>query len=129
MLAVDGDGNFYPCVRFAPYALSHSSGRLIGNCFEGIDQNRLRPFLAMTRSSLSTADCMDCEVATGCAWCSGCNYDLSDGATVYQRATFICKMHKARVRANNYYWARLHERGAVPAGAHGVCAWNKAGRK
>lgn len=112
MLAVDGDGNFYPCVRFAPYALTKRPGRCIGNCFDGIDGNRLRPFLALTRASQSAGACMACDVASGCAWCSGCNYDLADAPTVYRRATFICKMHKARVRANEYYWARLERRHA-----------------
>jgi uncharacterized protein len=46
-------------------------------------------------------------VASGCAWCQGENYDAAATPTVYQRATAICKMHKARVRANNYYWNKL----------------------
>ncbi len=120
MLAVDGEGTFYPCVRFAPYALEHRPGRCVGNCFDGIDSNRLRPFLAMTRTTQSPAECMACEVASGCAWCSGCNYDLADEPTVYQRATFICKMHKARVRANNYYWAKLHERRTAQDGSRAI---------
>jgi uncharacterized protein len=107
MLAVDADGNFYPCVRFAPYSLSHRAGRRIGNCYDGIDDNKLRPFLAMTRKTQSTEECLNCEVAGGCAWCSGCNYDLSDDGTIFQRATYLCKMHKARVRANAYYWNKL----------------------
>jgi uncharacterized protein len=112
MLAVDGDGVFYPCVRFAPYSLSHKLGRAIGNCFTGIDTNLLRPFLAMTRRSQSRDECLDCEVASGCSWCSGCNYDMAGADTIYQRATFICKMHKARVRANAYYWAKLDRKRA-----------------
>lgn len=44
---------------------------------------------------------------------TGCNYDLSDEPTIYRRATFICKMHKARVRANDYYWTKLKKRGTV----------------
>jgi uncharacterized protein len=48
-------------------------------------------------------------VATGCAWCSGNNYDCSREGTLFERATYICKMHKARVRANNYYWSKLQE--------------------
>ena len=112
MLAVDGDGNFYPCVRFAPYSLSHRAARCIGNCYDGIDRNKLRPFLAMTRATQSTEECTKCDVATGCAWCSGYNYDASKTGTIFQRATFICKMHKARVRANNYYWAKLEKVGS-----------------
>jgi uncharacterized protein len=110
MLAVDGDGNFYPCVRFAPYSLSHKCGRSIGNCFDGIDRNLLRPFLAMTRRSQSSDECLSCEVAGGCSWCSGCNYDMAEADTIYERATFLCKMHKARVRANRYYWKKLDAR-------------------
>ena len=115
MLAVDGDGMFYPCVRFAPYSLSHQPGRAIGNCFDGIDRNKLRPFLAMTRRPQSSEECLSCEVASGCSWCSGCNYDMSDISTIYQRATFLCAMHKARVRANRYYWAKLEKRDAAHA--------------
>lgn len=107
MLAVDPDGTFYPCVRFAPFSLGHKSGRPIGNCFDGVDRNKLRPFLAMTRRSQSTEECLSCDVASGCSWCSGCNYDMADSPTIYQRATFLCAMHKARVRANNYYWTKL----------------------
>lgn len=118
MLAVDGDGIFYPCVRFAPYSLSHQLGRAIGNCFDGIDRNKLRPFLAMTRRSQSAEECLSCEVASGCSWCSGCNYDMSENSTIYQRATFLCAMHKARVRANRYYWAKLEK--SAPAGRSGM---------
>jgi uncharacterized protein len=107
MLAVDPDGTFYPCVRFAPFSLGHKPGRPIGNCFDGVDRNKLRPFLAMTRRSQSTEECLSCDVASGCSWCSGCNYDMADSPTIYQRATFLCAMHKARVRANNYYWTKL----------------------
>ena len=46
-------------------------------------------------------------MAAGCAWCQGENYDAAETDTIYQRATAICRMHKARVRANNYYWNRL----------------------
>jgi CXXX repeat peptide maturase len=108
MLAIDADGVFYPCVRFAPYSLNNRPGRAVGSCFDGMDPNRLRPFIAATRSSQSPPECMACEVATGCAWCSGCNYDVADTATLYQRATYICELHKARVRANDYFWDRLH---------------------
>ena len=55
----------------------------------------------------SDQECIDCEVASGCAWCQGENYDAAATPTVYKRATAICKMHKARVRPNNYYWNKL----------------------
>ncbi|MBR6340207.1 MAG: radical SAM peptide maturase, CXXX-repeat target family [Alloprevotella sp.] len=107
MLSVDAAGNFYPCTRFAAYSLRSKKPVIIGNVRDGIDQNKLRPFLTLDRLTQSPQKCVDCEVASGCAWCQGENYDAADTPTIYQRATAICLMHKARVRANNYYWNRL----------------------
>lgn len=110
MLAVDAEGNFYPCTRFAQYSLRSKKAWIIGNIHDGIDQNKLRPFLTLDRCTQSTQECIDCEVAEGCAWCQGENYDAADTPTIYQRATAICKMHKARVHANNYYWNKLYRK-------------------
>lgn len=110
MLAVDAEGTFYPCTRFAQYSLRNKKAWIIGNIHEGIDKNKLRPFLVLDRCTQSTQECIDCEVAEGCAWCQGENYDAADTPTVYQRSTAICKMHKARVRANNYYWNKLYRK-------------------
>lgn len=107
MLAVDAAGNFYPCTRFAQYSLRSKKAWIIGNIHDGIDKNKLRPFLTLDRCTQSEQKCIDCEVAEGCAWCQGENYDAADTPTIYQRSTAICLMHKARVRANNYYWNKL----------------------
>lgn len=107
MLSVDAAGYFYPCTRFAQYSLRNKKAWIIGNIHDGIDKNRLRPFLALDRCTQSSQECLDCEVASGCAWCQGENYDAADTPTIYQRSTAICKLHKARVRANNYYWNKL----------------------
>lgn len=110
MLAVDAVGNFYPCTRFAGYSLREKRPVIIGNIKDGINKNLLRPFLTLDRSTQSPEKCLDCEVASGCAWCQGENYDAAETNTIYQRATAICKMHKARVRANNYYWNKLYRK-------------------
>ena len=107
MLAVDAEGNFYPCIRFAQYSLRSKRAWIIGNVRDGIDRNKLRPFLTLDRCTQSPQKCIDCEVASGCAWCQGENYDAAATPTIFQRATAICLMHKARVRANNYYWNKL----------------------
>lgn len=107
MLSIDANGIFYPCTRFAQYSLRDKKAWTIGNVQDGIDKNRLRPFLTLDRCTQSNPECIDCEVASGCAWCQGENYDAAETPTVYQRSTAICKMHKARVRANNYYWNKL----------------------
>lgn len=110
MLSIDAAGNFYPCTRFAQYSLREKEAWIIGNIHDGIDNNKLRPFLTLDRCTQSKPECVDCEVAEGCAWCQGENYDAAKTHTVYQRATAICLMHKARVRANNYYWNKLYRK-------------------
>ena len=110
MLAVDAAGLFYPCTRFAKYSLRDKPALIIGNVTDGIDSDRLRPFLTLDRCTQSPAECIDCEVASGCAWCQGENYDAASTSTIWQRSTAICRMHKARVRANNYYWNKLYRK-------------------
>lgn len=110
MLSIDAAGNFYPCTRFAQYSLRDKKAWIIGNVNDGINDNKLRPFLTLDRCTQSKQECIDCEVASGCAWCQGENYDAAESSTIYQRATAICKMHKARVRANNYYWNKLYRK-------------------
>lgn len=110
MLSVDAAGNLYPCTRFAQYSLRSKKALIIGNIHDGINQNKLRPFLTLDRVTQSPQKCLECEVASGCAWCQGENYDAADTPTVYQRSTAICLMHKARVRANNYYWNKLYRK-------------------
>ncbi|MBQ0090234.1 MAG: radical SAM peptide maturase, CXXX-repeat target family, partial [Prevotellaceae bacterium] len=45
MLAIDAQGIFYPCTRFAQYSLRDKKAWEIGNIKDGINKNRLRPFL------------------------------------------------------------------------------------
>lgn len=110
MLSVDAAGLFYPCTRFAAYSLRSKVPIIIGNVWNGIDKNKLRPFLMLNRLIQSPLQCRECEVAKGCGWCQGENYDAADTSTIFQRSTAICKMHKARVRANNYYWNKLYRK-------------------
>jgi len=109
MLAVDNKGYFYPCIRFTKFSLVNKEPRIVGNVEDGLNLNKLRPFISINRLSQSKPECINCDVASGCAWCSGENYDCAQTNTIYERATYICKMHKARVRANNYYQARIKE--------------------
>ena len=108
MLAIDAAGNFYPCTRFAAYSLRSKQPIIIGNIHSGIDKDKLRPFLTLDRTTQSPRECIECDIASGCAWCQGENYDAAETQTIFQRSTAICKMHKARVRANNYYWNKLY---------------------
>lgn len=110
MLSIDAAGNFYPCTRFAQYSLRDKEAWIIGNVNDGIDKNKIRSFLTLDRITQSPQKCIECEVASGCAWCQGENYDAASTHTVFERSTAICLMHKARVRANNYYWNKLYRK-------------------
>lgn len=115
MLAIDCDGNFLPCVRFYGISLNNREPLYVGNADVGINQDKLRPFLALNVKSQSMTECVTCEVASGCAWCQGCNYDMAETATIYQRAVYSCKMHKATVRANKYFWDRFEKVSGLPS--------------
>jgi uncharacterized protein len=107
MLTVDAEGRFYPCHHFVGASLAKQQALSIGNCFDGLDHNRVRPFLALNRVVQSPKECVECDIASGCAFCKGVDYDESSSGTIYHRAIHICKMHAARVRANRYYFERL----------------------
>lgn len=113
MLALAPDGNIYPCVRYYDHSLNHRKGYIIGNVEDGIDFEKARVFLAVKYKYQSDQECINCPVARGCEFCQGFSYDEADSATNFQRAKYICKMHKARVRANNYYFAKLHHKKGI----------------
>ncbi len=107
MLAIDCGGNFFPCIRFYDFSLSNRKGIKIGDIYKGIDSDKLRPFLALTLKAQSKPECVDCKVASGCGWCQGCNYDFAETPTIYQRATYLCKIHKATVKGCEYFWDKF----------------------
>lgn len=115
MLAIDCQGNFYPCIRFYDISLTNKKGFKVGDIKSGINKDRLRPFQSLTLRNQSTEECISCEVGRGCAWCSGCNYDFAKTDTIYQRATYICKMHKANAKANEYFWNKFSEATGLPS--------------
>lgn len=113
MLAIDYQGDLYPCMRFVEYSLNRRDSYVIGNIYEGLDQNKLEAFYALNANGQSKQFCLDCQVASGCAWCHGLNYDEAPFDTIYERSIYICKMHKARVRSNEYYWAKLRSKSQI----------------
>ena len=115
MLAIDCNGNFYPCIRFYDISLTNRKGFKVGDIHDGINEDRLRPFQSLTLKNQSTEECINCEVGRGCAWCSGCNYNFAKTDTIFERATYICKMHKANVRANEYFWKKFSEVTGLPS--------------
>lgn len=107
MMAIDYKGDFYPCNRFTEMSLNKKKPRIIGNIVNGIDYNKLRPFKSLDWITQSPNECINCEFATGCSWCQGWNYDEAESDTIFKRAIYVCKMHKARVKANNYFQQKI----------------------
>ena len=63
---------------------------------------KIRDYLdAITLSSQSTDECINCPVSVGCGWCSAYNYEST--GDVNKRVTHICWAHKGRVLASCYY--------------------------
>lgn len=112
MLALSPQGNIYPCMRYYDYSLNHKEGYIIGNIEDGIDMEKARVFLLAMYKYQCDDECLQCPIAKGCEFCQGFSYDEADSATNFQKAKYICKMHKARVRGNNYYFTKLfHKKG------------------
>ena len=63
---------------------------------------KIRDYLdAITLSSQSTPECINCPVGVGCGWCSAYNYEST--GDVNRRVTNICWAHKGRTLASCYY--------------------------
>lgn len=107
-MAIDSEGNIYNCLRFSQFALTNKKARLLGNIFSDYKPNRMRPLLSMDYYSAYPDQCKQCGVATGCKICPAESYDSSFTGSIFDRSTAICKMHKAKVRAKNYYWNKYH---------------------
>lgn len=114
MLSCDPNGDLFPCIRYMKTSLNGSQTPLvIGHIDHGINVNPteksiLNDLSLITRRSQSTDECFNCPIASGCAWCSGYNYQVF--GTVNKRATFICPMHKARSLANVYLWNKWYNK-------------------
>ncbi len=105
--AVDYKGDYYTCLRFAKFSLRTKEARSIGNITEGIDWNLMRPF--QTYCNQITSDkCIKCELSNGCKICPAENYDSSSTSSIFEQSLSSCKMHKAKVKAKNYFWNKLY---------------------
>lgn len=107
MLAFDPDGNAYPCLRYMASSLPPERPPIIIGNTDGIYNTPEYKAIyddmkAVTRQSQSPQECLDCQVAAGCAWCSAANYSIL--GSYNKRLTHICWMHRALSLANVYYW-------------------------
>lgn len=114
MLAVDPEGNYFPCLRYMgsslskdrePYSIGHID---CGIGKDSISAERLHCLNCITKTSQSPEKCMTCPISSGCGWCSAYNYDVY--GTPNKRATFICQMHQARIMATAYLWNNWYKK-------------------
>ena len=113
MYCVDANGDIYNCVRFMKYSLNDKDSRKIGDIYNGVDADRVRPLKTLFTRYVSERQCIDCKINLNCTYCAGNNYDTSENDSMFYRSTAICKMFKAQVKANNYYWARLYNEHSI----------------
>ena len=111
MLSFDVDGTVLPCMRYSSISIDSQPLYRIGDINSGIarredDARRLATLRRITRQSQSEPRCLQCPIASGCAWCTAYNYERT--GTPDKRVTYICDMHKARVLAQCYHHNRLH---------------------
>lgn len=108
-IAIDSKGYLYPCHRFASYSLRSKSPRIIGDIFHGINYNRMRAFTSFNVRLHNSSKCNKCEVSGDCRYCVAEDYDSADTDTIFQHSEAICNMHKAEVRAYNYFWRMYNQ--------------------
>lgn len=108
MLALDPDGDIYPCLRFMESSLGSIVPAIkIGSVSEGVAQNKCHKdcvecLRKITRRTSQEDECFYCPISQGCSECSAFNYQTF--GTADRHAKFICEMVKATVLATNYYW-------------------------
>lgn len=107
MLAFDPQGKAYPCLRYMSSSLGSDRPPIIIGDTTGIydlpeHKAIYEDMQKVTRQSQSTDECIECPVASGCAWCSAWNYQ--ETGSYNKRSTNICWMHRAESLANVYYW-------------------------
>ena len=114
MIAVNPDGELFPCIRFMGSSLGDDIEPFsIGDVDNGIGKLechscRKCELNSVTRRSQTTDECYNCPVASGCGWCSA--YNLQETGTVNKKVNYICDMHKARGLANVYYWNKVYKK-------------------
>ncbi|MBQ3068303.1 MAG: radical SAM peptide maturase, CXXX-repeat target family [Oscillospiraceae bacterium] len=109
MVAIDCDGNLFPCIRFSQFSLEKQKAFATGNVEQGIIKDRLKPFKYLSIEKVNDEECKNCKVASGCMTCTGFCYDDSSSGSIFKRAKYICEMQKANVRAIDYFWDRVKE--------------------
>lgn len=108
MYAIDYKGKIYPCIRFMESSLNgEAEPYAIGDIETGIGntelyKNRLDELHNLKKDMQSEQKCLDCPIESGCAWCTGYNYQHF--GTICHRATYICEQQKAAALGSLYFY-------------------------
>lgn len=108
MISIGLNGELYPCHRFQ--TLSKRDNLAIGNIYDGIDENKLKPFKYVNLQTIQgeyKKKCNECEYRNMCSWCTAYNYDVS--GSIFRREGMFCDMVAAQYEANKYFFDRIEE--------------------
>jgi radical SAM protein with 4Fe4S-binding SPASM domain len=108
MTSIGINGELYPCHRFQ--TLSQRENLAIGDIYNGVDENKLKPFDYVNLSTIQgeyRQKCMDCEYKQMCSWCTAFNYDSS--GSLFKRDEMFCEMVEAQYEANEYFFNKISE--------------------
>ena len=107
MIALDWQGNIFPCLRYMESSLNNlQQPFVIGNINDGINildehREKINCLKCITRKTLTDDECYNCPIAEGCGWCSAFAYE--EFGTPNSRTKYHCLMHQARSLAVVYY--------------------------
>lgn len=108
MVSIGLNGELYPCHRFQ--TLSERENLSIGSIYEGINENKLKPFEYVNIKSIQGEyrdKCLECDYKQICSWCTAYNYDVS--GSLFERRDMFCDMVEAQYEANEYFFNRIKE--------------------
>ena len=117
MLAIDYQGNIFPCTRFMDISLNNKQPPyIIGNIFDGLgtnleEQQRLNDFKILNCQNQSEQKCLECFCSAGCAWCSAYNYEYY--GTIFKRTTFHCELQEACAIATQDLYNKLNQQNKI----------------
>lgn len=97
------NGKIYPCFRFMPHTMhSRELDLAVGDVWNGFDhKENFKLVRDQTRSKISEAKCLACDIETSCSWCIGGAY--SEAGRFY-RQTNICEVIKVQTKWAKEYW-------------------------
>lgn len=113
MLAFGTDGRIYPCLRYMKHSLTNQPERPIGDIKTGLYTDKehtewFQKLKTVTTWSSADSECRTCGLLAICPTCIAWQYDATGDPN--KKTKHHCKMFKAQVWANQYYWWRLYKK-------------------